>query len=296
MSGHLLLTLALLLPPIVIRSASAATDTTPPVWPSGSKITALSITPSSISISWTLATDDSGVVNYRVYENGGWNGMYNIAPYGRYGLAPNTTLTFLVTAGDASNNWSNGPSATFSTAPAQCAGYAACLVYVFTHDTTSFPGSTVTVNGTVTNEGQVAVRVSEMTVSGDLGAYSLTRGIQFFLGIGERGTRGLVIGVPLDEAVGTHSLVFSVLWQYNSTDSGWTQGNDIVQSGSFVVTNPPVPYQPYLPWLANVVRRYVGYIYLVAVPYFVLVSLAVVLVIRDDRRKRAALLKPQKTR
>lgn len=292
MSAHLLLTLVLFLLPIVVRGASAATDTTPPVWPSGSKITALSITTSSISISWTPASDDSGVVNYRVYENGGWNGMYAVAPFGRQGLSPNTTITFLVTAGDASNNWSNGPSATFSTAPAQCAGYAACLVYLFTHDTTSFPGSTVTVNGTVTNEGQVAVRVSEMTVSGDLGVHSLTGGTQFFLGIGERETRGLVIGVPPNMAVGTHSLVFSVLWQYNSTSSGWTQGNDIVQSGTFSVTSPPRPYQPYFSWLASVARGLAGYVYLVAVPYVVLVSLAVVVVVRNDRRNRAALLKP----
>src|SRR5438094_8839790 len=117
-----LLLIPLLLP--ALWPVSASTDTTPPVWPSGSRITALSITSSSLYISWTPATDDSGTVNYKVYEDGAWNGMYTMSTsFGRQYLAPNTTITFQITAVDPSTNSRTGPSAAFTTAPAECQRY-----------------------------------------------------------------------------------------------------------------------------------------------------------------------------
>src|SRR5438034_3483594 len=122
-----LLLIPLLLPAIV-WPASATTDATPPVWPAGSRVTALSITSSSIYISWTPATDDSGTVNYKVYEDGAWSGMYTMSTsYGHQYLAPNTTITFQITAVDPSNNWSTGHPETFTTALAACQGYESCL-------------------------------------------------------------------------------------------------------------------------------------------------------------------------
>src|SRR5437867_4212443 len=150
-----------LLLPAIIGPASATIDTTPPVWPSGSRITALSITSSSIYISWTPATDDSGTVNYKVYEDGAWNGMYTMSTsYGHQYLAPNTTIAFQITAVDPSNNLSPDPSATFNTAPAECQGYETCLTSLFTYTTTSTPGGTITVNDTLTNEVQYSIRIT----------------------------------------------------------------------------------------------------------------------------------------
>ena len=199
---HMPLLLIPVLLPAIIWPASATTDTTPPVWPSGSRITALSITSSSIYISWTPATDDSGTVNYKVYEDGAWNGMYTMSTsYGHQYLAPNTTIAFQITAVDPSNNLSPGPSATFNTAPAECQGYETCLTSLFTYTTTSTPGGTITVNDTLTNEGQDSIRITSITVAADQVVYSLTSGTQLLLRVGESGTRGLVIGVPQDETM-----------------------------------------------------------------------------------------------
>ena len=290
---HMPLLLIPVLLPAIIWPASATTDTTPPVWPSGSRITALSITSSSIYISWTPATDDSGTVNYKVYEDGAWNGMYTMSTsYGHQYLAPNTTIAFQITAVDPSNNWSTGPSAAFTTAPAQCQGYEACLTSLFTYTLTSTPGGTITVNDTLTNEGQDSIRITTITVAADQVVYSLTRGTQLLLRVGESGTRGLVIRVPQDETIGTHSILLSVSWDYNSTIEGWRQGNGLSESRTFSVVSPPAPNQPNLPGLASLIRGLAGYAYLFVGGYLALASLGVALVIRNDRRKRAALLRP----
>src|SRR5213592_1627780 len=282
-----------LLLPAIIGPASATIDTTPPVWPSGSRITALSITSSSLYISWTPATDDSGTVNYKVYEDGAWNGMYTMSTsFGRQYLAPNTTITFQITAVDPSNNSGTGPSAAFTTAPAECQGYEACLTSLFTYTTTSTPGGTITVNDTLSNEGQDSIRITSITVAADQVVYSLTSATRLMLRVGETGTRGLVIGVPQDETIGTHSILLSVSWDYNSTIEGWRQGNGLSESRTFSVVSPPAPNQPNLPGLASLIRGLAGYAYLFVGGYLALASLGVALVIRNDRRKRAALLRP----
>jgi len=290
---YLPLLLIPLLLPAIIWPASASTDTTPPVWPAGSRITALSITSSSIYISWTPATDDSGTVNYKVYEDGAWNGMYTMSTsFGHQYLAPNTTITFQITAVDPSNNWSTGPSAAITTAPSQCTGYEACLTSLFTYTTTSTPGGTITVNDTLTNEGQDSIRITSITVATDQIVYSLTSGTQPLLRVGESGTRGLVISVPQDETTGTHSIVLSVSWDYNSTIEGWRQGNSLSENKTFSVSSPTTPNQPNLSELASLVRGLASYAYFLVGGYLAIASLGVALVIRNDRRKRAALMRP----
>ncbi|SRR6266581_340250 len=290
---HLPLLLELPLLPAIIWPVSATTDTTPPVWPPGSRITALSITSSSIYISWTPATDDSGTVNYMVYENGVWNGTYTLSTsFGTQGLAPDTTITFLIIAQDPSYNNSTGPSATFATGPATCQGYEARLSSLFTYTLTSTPGGAITVNGTLTNEGQDSIRITSITVAADQVVYSLTSRTQLLLRVGETGTRGLVIGVPQDETIGTHSIVLSVSWDYNSTIEGWRQGNTLSQNRTFSVTSPPAPNQPNLSGLASLIRGLAGYAYLFVGGYLAIASLGVALVIRNDRIKRAALMRP----
>jgi hypothetical protein len=174
--------LLLLLLPVIVWPVSASTDTTPPVWPAGSKVIATRLTSSSIDISWTPATDDSGSVSYKVLENGWWDGMYDLSTLlGRSYLAPNTTITLQVIAYDPSNNWSMGPSATFSTAPAACQGYEACLTSLFTYSPTSTPGGRIMVNDTLTDYGLDSIRITSIAATGDLGTYSLTSGPPYFL-------------------------------------------------------------------------------------------------------------------
>ena len=145
------------------------------------------------------------------------------------------------------------------------------------------------VNDTLSNEGQDSIRITSITVATDQVVYSLTSGTQLLLRVGETGTRGLVIGVPQDETIGTHSIVLSVSWDYNSTIEGWRQGNSLSESRTFSVTSPAAPNQPNLSGLASLIRVLAGYVYIFAGGYLAIASLGVALVIRNDRRKRAAL-------
>jgi len=285
--------LLILLLPVIIWPVSASTDTTPPVWPAGSRVIATRLTSSSIDISWTPATDDSGSVSYKVLENGWWDGMYHLSTLlGRSYLAPNTTITFQVIAYDPSNNWSTGPSATFSTAPAACEGYEACLTSLFTYAPTSTPGGRIMVNDTLTDYGLDSIRITGIAVTGDLGAYSLTSGTPILLRVGEVGNRALAINVPSDATVGTHTIFFSVSWDYNYTVDGWRMANDIHQNGTLLVTSTTAQNQPNLLGVTNLVHTVLSYGYLLLGGYLAVVSLAVGLVIRNDRRKRADLLEP----
>ena len=278
----------LLAPPFLIANAGAVVDNTPPAWPPGSTITAITITTSSIYISWTAATDNTGIVNYKVYVNGGWDGKYHMATsFGVQGLSANTTLTFLIVAIDNFSNWSDGPSRTFTTSPLQCAGYAACLVSKSMNDPRSSQGGTFNVNDTVTNEGQLAIRVTGMIVSGDIGTYSLMTDTGFLLSIGDMTSRALTIPVPPTESVGTHSLDFTISWQYNST-SGWTQGKQFVQNTSFSVIKASQPSPPGSNGgpLAGVVGTVMAYAIPLAITYLGLVALSVGLIIQRSRRKK----------
>ena len=282
-----LVALFLLAPHFLVSNGSAAVDNTPPAWPSGSTITATSITTSSIYISWPPANDNTGFVNYKVYVNGGWDGMYHMATsFGMQGLSANTTFTFLIVATDNFSNWSNGPSRSFTTSPLQCAGYAACLVSKSMNDPRSSPGGTLNVNDTVTNEGQLTIEVIGMMVSSDLGTYSLT-GAGFILRVGDITSRALTKPVLSNESVGAHSLTITISWQYNST-GGWTQGNDFVQNSSFSVTKtsqPSTSGSNGVP-LGSLVAILLAYALPLAIVYLGLVGLAVGLVIRQSRRKK----------
>lgn len=93
-------------------------DTTPPIWPAGSKLTGSRLTPTSITLNWTIATDDVGVVSYLVFEGSIMtaNVTANIRALNVTGLTPGTTYTFKVEAIDRANNLSNGgPRLTITT-------------------------------------------------------------------------------------------------------------------------------------------------------------------------------------
>ncbi len=93
-------------------------DTTPPTWPAGNTLIPSHITPTSLTLTWTIATDDTGVIAYRLSQGGVFiaNVTGNIHAYNVTGLRPATTYTFKVEAGDRTSNLSNdGPSVTVTT-------------------------------------------------------------------------------------------------------------------------------------------------------------------------------------
>ncbi len=93
-------------------------DTSPPSWTLGSRLVANRITTTSLTLSWTNATDDVGVVSYAVYEGSviTANVTANIHELNVTGLKPGSTYDFKVEAADRANNRSNnGPSLTITT-------------------------------------------------------------------------------------------------------------------------------------------------------------------------------------
>lgn len=104
--------------PSVSAATLAALDTTPPAWTAGSKLEASRITATGLTLTWTDASDDTGVTGYTLYR-----GSEKIAElpgithrYEVTGLAPGTGYNFSVQAVDAAGNWStDGPAISVTT-------------------------------------------------------------------------------------------------------------------------------------------------------------------------------------
>jgi hypothetical protein len=94
-------------------------DTTPPSAPSG--LTATATSDSSVSLSWTAATDNVGVTDYHIFRNGTQVGTSTTTSYTDNGLLSNTKYTYYVTAQDAAGNGSTpSNSVSLTTSVAQC--------------------------------------------------------------------------------------------------------------------------------------------------------------------------------
>ncbi len=177
---------------------------TGPVWPAGSTVMAMQITSSSIYINWTQASA-SGALNYKVYVNGGWDGMLHMAnSFGMQGLPPSTTYTFQIVAIDSYGNTATGPSATFTTAPRSCAGYQACLVFKSAYIGTPYPGGSITFVGIFTDSGQTAIKVNGMNLTADFGSYVAQGPV---LAIGQTLNQTITVTLPKNESLGPHLVV-----------------------------------------------------------------------------------------
>ena len=108
---------------------TSTTDTTPPSTPTGLSATATYSTSYStwqIMLSWAAATDNVGVVGYKIYRNGAliaadpYSPLANPLAYADIGsLAPGTSYSYAVAAYDAAGNvsaLSNSASATTQSA------------------------------------------------------------------------------------------------------------------------------------------------------------------------------------
>lgn len=106
-------------------STQAAADVTPPSAP---VLSSTGSTASTISLSWTAATDNVGVTGYEVYVNGSLNGTTTTAlTYDVTGLAASTLYSIYVRAKDAAGNGTNSNTINVST---QSAGGS---TNIFTH-------------------------------------------------------------------------------------------------------------------------------------------------------------------
>lgn len=82
--------------------SSTLADYQAPTAPTG--LTATGISASQISLSWTAATDNTGVTGYKVYRNSNFIGAVSATTYSDTGLAANTAYTYTIQAYDGAGN------------------------------------------------------------------------------------------------------------------------------------------------------------------------------------------------
>ncbi|WP_225850811.1 cellulose binding domain-containing protein [Streptomyces sp. HPF1205] len=92
---------------------TATGDTTPPSAPTGLKVTGT--TSSSVSLSWTAATDNVGVTGYDVYRGTTLAGTTATTTFTDSGLTASTPYTYTVKAKDAAGNVSAASAAVTAT-------------------------------------------------------------------------------------------------------------------------------------------------------------------------------------
>ncbi|WP_248929574.1 S-layer homology domain-containing protein [Paenibacillus hamazuiensis] len=82
-------------------------DLAPPIWTNGS-LAATNVGKTSLRLSWTGASDNVAVTQYKLYKNGTELATVSGTEYEVTGLTRDTGYTFKVEAGDAAGNWSTG--------------------------------------------------------------------------------------------------------------------------------------------------------------------------------------------
>ncbi|MBN8210302.1 cell wall-binding repeat-containing protein [Bacillus sp. NTK071] len=93
-------------------------DTKEPVWPMNAEIKATEVGKESLKLSWTSATDESGIAQYEIYEGGKLIKTVSgdVESTELFNLTPNTSYTFKIEAADIEGNTTmNGPSLSVKT-------------------------------------------------------------------------------------------------------------------------------------------------------------------------------------
>jgi chitodextrinase len=94
-------------------SFTTTPDTAKPTIPANVSATAVSI--SQINLSWSVSTDNVGVVGYKIFRDGNEIDTATSSNYQDTSLTPNTTYAYTVSAYDAKNNTSNQSSSASAT-------------------------------------------------------------------------------------------------------------------------------------------------------------------------------------
>jgi Tol biopolymer transport system component len=100
------------------KSCGGGGDTEPPTWGDGASLEAENISYTSLDLSWSEASDNEGVTQYRIYKDDEELATVGADPrqYEVTGLEMGTEYKFSVEAGDAAENWSSGgPTVTVTT-------------------------------------------------------------------------------------------------------------------------------------------------------------------------------------
>ncbi|MDP2877646.1 MAG: fibronectin type III domain-containing protein [Holophaga sp.] len=85
-----------------VTTAAPPADTQPPSAPTN--LATSNVTATSLTLTWTAATDNLGVTGYRVFRNGTQVGTPNTNSFAQTGLTPSTAYSYAVAALDAAGN------------------------------------------------------------------------------------------------------------------------------------------------------------------------------------------------
>ncbi|REK52634.1 MAG: hypothetical protein C6W55_15615 [Thermobacillus sp.] len=89
-----------------------------PAWDADKSLQAPDLSPRSVKLQWTAATDLSGIAHYRIYQNGRLRATVSgsVQTYTIARLQPNTAYQFKVEAGNAAGEWTtDGPELAVTT-------------------------------------------------------------------------------------------------------------------------------------------------------------------------------------
>lgn len=95
-------------PQLVVRRV-VQSDNTPPTWGQNAALKSMNLGMDFVQLTWPAAMDDSAISNYKLYQNDAFLSDVKGNTYTVQGLAPNTSVTYSVYAGDAVGNYSLTP-------------------------------------------------------------------------------------------------------------------------------------------------------------------------------------------
>lgn len=94
---------------------STLPDTTAPSVPTN--LSAQVVSPTQITLSWNLSTDNVGVAGYKIYRDGEFITTSTVTPWQNTGLTPGTTYSYTISAFDGAGNESAQTAPVVATTP-----------------------------------------------------------------------------------------------------------------------------------------------------------------------------------
>ena len=173
-----------------------------------------------------LNASTSGLLAYflRIYTT-------TATPLGLY------TITVLGVSGSISHSATIAVGVTDSFIP----GNGGEMIYRRAFATSSYAGSSTTLNNTFEDLGYVSIGVWNLTVSLSFGTFRLTGGT-FTISPFQETTLPLTFGIPANTSPGNYSLTVTIQWFLGPYTIYQTSGPDLVSHGSMIVySNAPGP-------------------------------------------------------
>jgi chitodextrinase len=244
-------------------TASSPADTTPPSAPGG--LVQTGSTTTSVSLSWTASTDDTGVTGYTVSNGNSTAGTTAGTTYTVGSLTCGTTYTFGVTASDAAGNVSTkstisgstsacpsdttAPSAPTQLAPTGATATTVSVSWAASTDNVGVTGYDLYSNGTKVG----TTTGTTYSFTGLTCGTSYTFGVVAFDAAGNRSTRPTTTGsttacdtlaptAPGSPAVTTATTTAVTVWWSPSLDNVGVTGYDLYSNGSKAGTTAGTSY------------------------------------------------------